>query len=192
MNSNNFFNEYERDTRRAFSLTQRNELWDRQNGKCAKCRKPLLRSAVHFDHKTPWEDGGKTEVKNGQALCPNCHTVKNNKDRLKKIDSIRKPKSDNANTPSSNIKAVKDIFDQFSKTRKTDTSENTKAAKQEKPISKRELLNKLSREKLIKIAEKLNVCSEIDRYNYEKESYVNILLSSRKVTVEKIKEILGK
>lgn len=196
MSSNNYSNDSERDTRRAFIQTQKNEICDTQNNKCAKCKEPLLRSATHYDHKTPWENGGKTEVKNGQALCATCHSIKSNKDRLRKIDSIRKPKSDNGNASvpkiTSDIKAVKDIFNKYSKPEKTNTSENTKAVKQERPISKRELLEELSRAKLIKIAEKLDVCSEMERFVHEKEGYVDILSDSRKVTVEKIREILGK
>ncbi|MCX6818524.1 MAG: HNH endonuclease [Candidatus Aenigmarchaeota archaeon] len=88
--------EAERDTRRAFSQTQRNEIWDRQKGKCtgSHCgHKTLLRSATHYDHIIPWEKGGKTVVSNGQALCPTCHSVKSNKDRLKKVDKKRGNKS---------------------------------------------------------------------------------------------------
>ncbi len=80
----------ERDTRRFFNQTERNIIWDRQNGRCANpdCRNPvLLRSATHFDHVIPWADGGKTEVKNGQALCANCHEIKKNEDRHKKFAS---------------------------------------------------------------------------------------------------------
>lgn len=187
--------ENDKDTRRSFTQTQKNEICDRQNNKCAKCRDPLLRSATHYDHKIPWEKGGKTEVNNGQALCAICHSIKNNKDRLKKIDSIRKTKSDNgsASVPKiiSDIKTVQDIFNKCGKQGKTNTSENTKASKQEKPISKRELLNGLSRAKLIKIAKKLDIDPEFGDILYEKEGYVDILSSSRKVTVEKIKTILG-
>lgn len=85
--------ETERDPRRAFSQTQRNEIWDRQKGRCAGLHcghKPLLRSATHYDHIIPWEKGGKTIVSNGQALCPTCHSVKSNKDRLKNVDKKRK------------------------------------------------------------------------------------------------------
>ncbi|MBI2664225.1 HNH endonuclease [Candidatus Woesearchaeota archaeon] len=88
--------ETERDTRRAFSQTQRNEIWDRQKGKCAGSHcghKPLLRSATHYDHIIPWEKGGKTVVSNGQALCPTCHSVKSNKDRLKNVDKKRNNKN---------------------------------------------------------------------------------------------------
>lgn len=83
----------DRDTRRSFTQSQKNEICDNQNNKCAKCKEPLLRSATHYDHKIPWEKGGKTEVKNGQALCATCHSIKSNKDRLKKVDKRRKSKS---------------------------------------------------------------------------------------------------
>ncbi len=83
----------EKDSRRSFTQSQKNEIWDRQGGRCAKCDKPLKRAATHYDHKIPHEKGGKTEVKNGQALCANCHSIKSNKDRLKKVDIKRKPKS---------------------------------------------------------------------------------------------------
>lgn len=191
MSSNNFFYESERDTRRAFTQTQKKELLYQQDNKCAECHEKLDPRDIEYDHMKPWAFGGRTKTVNGRALCGSCHNKVTHGTRLKNIDDNRKTNSDYANKPSSNIKAVKDIFDQFNKTRKTNVSENTKAAKQEKPISKRELLNRLSRTKLIKIAEKLNVCSEMERFVYEKEGYVDILSSSRKVTVEKIKEILG-
>ena len=76
-----------RDSRRAFTHSQRNEIWDRQGGKCAGCRNQLMRSSTHYDHVKPWEDGGKTMIGNGQALCPNCHARKSNRERLKKVES---------------------------------------------------------------------------------------------------------
>lgn len=87
--------EVERDTRRSFSQSQRNDIWDKQNGKCARCKNPLKRASTHYDHITPWERGGRTEVKNGQALCANCHSEKTNKDRLKKVDKKRKSRNTN-------------------------------------------------------------------------------------------------
>ena len=87
--------EKERDTRRAFSQSQKSEIWDRQKGICrgSHCgHSQLLRAATHYDHIKPHEDGGKTIVKNGQALCATCHALKSNKDRLKKVDKKRKGK----------------------------------------------------------------------------------------------------
>ncbi|MFA6330358.1 MAG: HNH endonuclease [Candidatus Micrarchaeia archaeon] len=88
--------EPERDPRRNFSQTQKNEIWDRQRGRCAgsHCEQStLLRSATHYDHIIPWEIGGRTIVSNGQALCTTCHSLKTHKDRLKKIDKKRKPRN---------------------------------------------------------------------------------------------------
>lgn len=98
MNNSRKQKETERDTRRTFSPTQRNEIWDKQKGKCAgaHCRHAsLLRSATHFDHIIPWEKGGKTVVSNGQAFCPTCHTLKSQKDRLRNVDKKRKTKTHN-------------------------------------------------------------------------------------------------
>lgn len=41
MSSNNFFNESERDTRRAFTQTQKQEILYQQDNKCAFCHKKL-------------------------------------------------------------------------------------------------------------------------------------------------------
>lgn len=81
----------ERDSRRAFNQTQKAEIWDNQDGLCANCGKKLQRKATHYDHKIPWEKEGKTDVKNGQALCANCHAEKSHNDRLQKIEKITKP-----------------------------------------------------------------------------------------------------
>jgi len=86
----------DRDTRRSFTQSQKNEIWDKQEGMCAKCEETLKRAGTHYDHKIPWEKGGKTEVKNGQALCATCHSIKSNKDRLKNVDKKRKPKPSDA------------------------------------------------------------------------------------------------
>lgn len=80
----------ERDSRRAFNETEKAEIWDNQDGYCAGCGEKLERRATHYDHKIPWEEGGKTNVKNGQALCANCHAKKSHKDRLQKIEKITK------------------------------------------------------------------------------------------------------
>ena len=75
-----------RDAKRSFTGSQKAAIWDNQKGRCARCKERLMRAAVHYDHKKPWELGGRTTVSNGQALCPNCHAVKTNEDRLKRTD----------------------------------------------------------------------------------------------------------
>ncbi len=61
-----------------------------QNYKCARCKNKLDLRATEFDHKKEWSDKGKTTIKNGRALCKNCHGIVSHKSRIKKIDTTRK------------------------------------------------------------------------------------------------------
>ena len=58
--------------RQNFSISIKNQILQKQKHKCAACGKmpPLF----HFDHK----DGNRSNngLKNCQALCPNCHSIK--------------------------------------------------------------------------------------------------------------------
>ena len=79
LNMNNSFNsgfnpynsnkKVDRDSRRTFSVTQRKELKSTQNNKCKICGIELSDDNIDYDHIIPWEDGGKTIVANGQAIC---------------------------------------------------------------------------------------------------------------------------
>lgn len=84
-----------RDSRRAFTRTQKNEILAQQKGKCAICHKPLDQRTVEYDHGRAWSAGGPTKVKNGRALCPNCHKLKTHKERLKKVEKKKKKKEYN-------------------------------------------------------------------------------------------------
>jgi len=81
-----------RDSRRAFSPTQKEAILSKQNGICVKCRKKLDPRAIHFHHKKPWSSGGRTTVANGKAVCGTCHEILSHKERLKKVDRKRKKK----------------------------------------------------------------------------------------------------
>ena len=54
---------------RAFSLTMRREVYERQEGICADCGKHFELEAMEADHITPWHEGGKTTATNCQMLC---------------------------------------------------------------------------------------------------------------------------
>jgi 5-methylcytosine-specific restriction endonuclease McrA len=82
----------ERDTKRSLGSTQKKEVQAKQKSKCAKCGKTLDPRAVHYHHKKEWASGGRTNVKNCQALCPNCHEIESHKHRLKKVEK-KKTKS---------------------------------------------------------------------------------------------------
>ena len=75
-----------RDTRRAFTLSQKHEILYQQNIKCAECHKPLDLRAVEYHHIKAWAAQGRTKTQNGAALCPTCHSLKTHKERLKKLD----------------------------------------------------------------------------------------------------------
>lgn len=46
--------------------------------KCTIC-KTVLKNNFHGDHVFPFSKGGKTIIKNGQALCSKCNKKKGNK-----------------------------------------------------------------------------------------------------------------
>lgn len=95
--TNNLDVKNERDSRRTFTRTQKNEIWAQQDGMCAGsgCHKKLDPRTVEYDHGKEWSAGGRTTIKNGRALCADCHKLKTHKDRLKKVDKKRESKSSN-------------------------------------------------------------------------------------------------
>ena len=75
-----------RDNRRHFSKSQQKEILYQQNSCCAECGNTLDLRATHFDHIVPWARGGETIVSNGQALCSNCHSIKDHKESLELVE----------------------------------------------------------------------------------------------------------
>ena len=72
---------------RQFDDDQRQEMYERQGGRCAngtKCKdvdnsdgkKIFDIATMDADHIVPWSKGGKTEVSNGQMLCISCNRSK--------------------------------------------------------------------------------------------------------------------
>ena len=83
-----------RDSRRAFTQTQKKEILYQQGSKCARCHKKLDPREIEYDHKKPWAAGGKTTtVKNGRALCGSCHKIITHTTRLKEVDKKRASKN---------------------------------------------------------------------------------------------------
>ena len=70
--------------KRFFSKRQRNILRLVAGNICQNCSKPLSDS-FHADHINPFTLGGKTILKNGQALCPECNSSKGTKYMNKKL-----------------------------------------------------------------------------------------------------------
>ncbi|OOF38641.1 HNH endonuclease [Rodentibacter rarus] len=64
---------------RAFSDKDKRILFERQNGICSNCNQTFELSEMEADHVTPWSQGGKTDLNNGQMLCKSCNRKKSNK-----------------------------------------------------------------------------------------------------------------
>jgi len=64
-----------RDSRRNFTPWQKQVLVLRSGGVCCRCAVELGPN-WQADHRTPWSQGGRTEVDNGQALCCRCNFEK--------------------------------------------------------------------------------------------------------------------
>jgi len=64
---------------RAFTDKQKREAYERQKGKCIKCKKRFEIEEMEADHITPWHEGGKTIAKNCQMLCKQDNRTKSGK-----------------------------------------------------------------------------------------------------------------
>lgn len=64
--------------RRFFNDKEKKIIFLLSDGVCAICKSPLQKK-WHADHIIPFSKGGKTEISNGQALCPICNIQKSNK-----------------------------------------------------------------------------------------------------------------
>ena len=92
----------ERDSRRAFTQTQKNEILFQQDYKCAICHKKLDPRAIEYDHIKPWAAGGRTITINGRALCANCHRIFTKESIRKKADKKHKKRKPEYNNPFTN------------------------------------------------------------------------------------------
>lgn len=68
-----------KDSKRLFDENQRIVIWRMDSGECRKCHCKVEFKDMHADHIIPHSKGGKTTIKNGQALCANCNLSKGNR-----------------------------------------------------------------------------------------------------------------
>jgi DNA-directed RNA polymerase subunit RPC12/RpoP len=85
-----------RDSKRSFTKSQQKVIFDRQDGYCARCGKKLKLSSTHYHHKKAWSKNGETNVKNGIAVCANCHAEIHIKETVDDLE--KKPKKSKKNT----------------------------------------------------------------------------------------------
>lgn len=64
---------------RSFTLNQKREAYERQNGICAKCGEHFNIEEMESDHIKPWREGGKTISENCQMLCKQDNRSKSGK-----------------------------------------------------------------------------------------------------------------
>jgi hypothetical protein len=64
---------------RAFTDKMKREAYERQKGKCKKCKKNFEIEEMEADHIKPWHEGGKTVLENCQILCKQCNRTKSGK-----------------------------------------------------------------------------------------------------------------
>jgi len=63
---------------RSFTDTEKRTLYERQKGICPSCDNPFEFEEMQGDHITPWSEGGRTQLSNGQMLCKDCNRRKSN------------------------------------------------------------------------------------------------------------------
>jgi len=63
---------------RAFTEAQRRSMFERQVGVCSSCKLTFTYDQMEADHITPWSEGGRTSLDNGQMLCKDCNRRKSN------------------------------------------------------------------------------------------------------------------
>jgi len=66
----------QKDAKRNFDEAQRQVIFRRGNGICRLCGRKCEWNDWEADHIIPWSKGGKTEIENGQILCPSCNAKK--------------------------------------------------------------------------------------------------------------------
>ena len=66
----------QKDSKRSFDEAQRQVIYRRGNGICKICGAHCEWNHWEADHIVPWSKGGKTEIENGQVLCPTCNSKK--------------------------------------------------------------------------------------------------------------------
>ena len=66
----------QKDEKRNFDEAQRQVIFRRGNGICRLCGRKCEWNDWEADHIIPWSKGGKTEIENGQILCPSCNSKK--------------------------------------------------------------------------------------------------------------------
>lgn len=66
----------------SYTASQINELYAKQKGCCAWCKKPLSKSEIRRDHRQSLARGGDNTIHNIEILCHDCNSRKSAKDPI--------------------------------------------------------------------------------------------------------------
>ena len=86
--SNPLFRDSNKKKRVTPTRSEKNKIWDDQNGKCYRCPKRLSPTKCEYHHK----DGDRSNwrLSNIALVCLDCHAVETNKQRIKKVHKRRR------------------------------------------------------------------------------------------------------
>ena len=84
----------------SFTSTQKREIFETQRGRCYDCGDKFDNSRFpQYHHVISKSEGGRNDVSNGQALCPNCH------------EATSRYQNKNRGKPQPKVNPVVSIFD---------------------------------------------------------------------------------
>lgn len=72
--------------RKAVGNSQKAKVFDRQKGKCHKCRDKLELSYTEYHHLKHVAKGGKNHTENLVAVCANCHSKIHKEEKANETD----------------------------------------------------------------------------------------------------------
>jgi 5-methylcytosine-specific restriction endonuclease McrA len=61
---------------RQYNDSEKRAMYEQQDGICPLCDGEFKINQMEGDHITPWSEGGKTTLENGQMLCRDCNRRK--------------------------------------------------------------------------------------------------------------------
>ena len=77
--------------KRKLGTTNKTDVYDRQDGKCARCKEHVKRGAAQIHHIKGFAKKGSDSSKNVKMLCANCHAEIHRQERAKEREKkIRK------------------------------------------------------------------------------------------------------
>lgn len=72
--------------RRTFTADEKRLVGARQRWLCSSCAS-LLPASFEVDHTVPLHDGGRDDLRNATAMCPNCHAAKSQLERVARMST---------------------------------------------------------------------------------------------------------